>query len=143
MQGAIPYKKVGQSNNGWMSEDLAIFSYKLYQNLSGQQDDWESEPYDVQVRWDRTMTKAIQEIDQAIENQESLSLRGLALSLFDWHWGEATEEQWAALTQRDQLVWEAIGRNCVNCLDSRPGDVKIEEACRRWLEWIERKIAED
>ncbi len=138
----IPYKKVGQSNSGWMSEDLAMFSYVLRHHLLETKGNWDEETHDEQVRWDRFMTKAIQEIDEAIEKQEVLSFRGLAMSCFDWYTAAGTTEAWEAMPLRERLAWEAIARNLVNCLDSRLGDVKIEEACQRWFEWIERKLSE-
>jgi hypothetical protein len=140
MANTIPYKKIGVSGNGWASEDLAIYSYRLRAWLKGEKADWESESQDVQERWDRAMTKAIQLIDECIEREESLSMQRLSVHLCEWYEGSLSEEEWMKLTLKDRFIWEAIGRNLVNCLESMPGSVKIEEANMRWSDWISRKV---
>lgn len=140
----MEHKDLTRSSNGFLVEDVAQTAYTIWSRCSGNPAAWESAD---QFAWLRLAQRAIVLIDGLIETEATFSHTELAKSLFSWAFGSDTNstlslrEKFHAAPLDERLVWEAVGRHLVNCLDAEAGAVSLSEHENRAVAWFRRKLS--
>ena len=125
------------SHNGLSAQSVAHTAYTVWATCSGLPDQWDKTD---QEAWIHLAHNAIRLIDGSIQSESQISAVTLARTLYSWFADDRTKDKFTVVDDRTKLIWEAIGRHLVNCLDSAPGSVTLSEYEIKWPSWIERRL---
>lgn len=130
---------VGTARNGFTSYDIAETCYAVWSNLTGITIPWQSAD---RQTWDRVATTAILMVDDWIETEVSISFSNFARSLFCLAYGPEAIQKWDTISPQHKLVWEAVGRHIINCLDAEAAAVQTKHLEEQVINWFHQRKGE-